>query len=104
MKSRMGAFFLMGIAVVIAIGIDLVATHLMIPETNIGPTLTAETYHLLIIKWFCTGVVLGMAVMFFMVEAWIWKNWKSWNKFCCDHHEKVYKAQMGISQGRMLRR
>ena len=104
MKSLVGKFFFIALIVVLIIGADLIATHLMMPPEKISPTMSQEIYRLLIVKWFVAGIVLGLLTMFFLIESWIWRNWKSWNKFCCDHHEKVYQSQMGISEGRMLRR
>lgn len=104
MKSRIGDIFLAGFFGVCLIGADLIATHLMLPSEKLNSVMTQETYRLLIAKWFVAGLVLGLLMTFFLIEAWIWKNWKSWNRFCCEHHERVYQAQMGISQGRMLRR
>jgi hypothetical protein len=101
MRAKVGFAALM---VVVVIGVDLIATHLMMPPEKISQTLSPDLYRLLIVKWFVAGVALGLLSMFFLIEAWIWRNWKSWNRYCCDHHEKVYQAQMGISQGRMLRR
>ena len=103
MKNRLGLIFFVSMVVGLIIAGDLLGTHLLLPAEKLSGV-TPEVYRILIAKWFCAGWVLGMFVMFFLIESWIWKNWKSWNKFCCDHHERVYKAQMGISQGPMLRR
>lgn len=103
MKQRLGLFFMVCLLIGVVVAADMLGTHLLLPQERLAGV-TQEVYRLLIAKWFCTGIVLGMTIMFFLVEAWVWKNWKSWNKFCCDHHERVYRAQMGISQGPMLRR
>lgn len=103
-KSHIGMVFFLSMIGVVLVGANLLITHMMFSSEKIGAVMSPEIYRWLILKWFLAGIVFGMMTMFFLVESWIWKNWKSWNKFCCDHHEKIYRSQMGISQGRMLRR
>lgn len=100
----MRTLFTLGVAAALLIGADLLATHLLLPQERFTSTLSQETYRLLIVKWFLAGIGLGMVLMFCLVESWIWNNWRSWNRYCCDWHEKIYKSEMGISQGKMLRR
>ncbi len=103
MKSRLSLFFLACMLAGTIGATGLLFVHLSLPPDKLG--VTPEVYKALIVKWFLAGWVLGMMVMFFLIESWIWKNWHSWNKFCCDHHERVYRSTMGIStSGRMLRR
>lgn len=103
MKSKLGIFFIASSILALLVGVDFLGTHLLLTQEHLG-RVDQDVYRTLIAKWFLTGVLFGAAIMFLLVEAWVWKNWRSWNKFCCDHHEKVYKATMGISQGKMLRR
>lgn len=93
---QIGQFFLIGSFVAIAIGAELLWNHLMLPQHKLSPGLTEGTYQLLITKWFLAGILLGMGLMFCLVETWIWRNWRSWNRFCCDHHERIYRATMDL--------
>lgn len=95
MKNRLGLVFFASVIFGLLVAGDLLVTHLMLPAEKLAGV-TQEVYRILIVKWFCAGWVMGMLVMFFLVETWIWKNWRSWNKFCCDHHERVYRATMGL--------
>lgn len=103
MRSRVGIFFLMSVIGGIGLGASFLVSHMMLPADRLSGV-TQEVYRALIVKWFLAGIALGMGIMFFLIESWIWKNWRSWNRFCCDHHERVYQSTMGISQGKMLRR
>lgn len=103
MKNRIGIFFFMSVLAGLVIGATLLISHLLLPLDKLAGV-TQDVYRALIVKWFISGVALGMGIMFFLIESWIWKNWRIWNRFCCAHHERIYKSTMGISQGPMLRR
>ncbi len=95
-KSRLGQGFFVFALLVMAGAADFFATHLMLPSGKLTNEMTEAVYRTLITKWFLAGLVLGMLLMFLFVESWVWRNWQSWNKFCCDHHERVYRATMGL--------
>lgn len=91
-----GLFFFIGVVGIIIGGADFLCTHLLLPQEKLG--VAPSVYGILITKWFLAGIILGMILMFFLVESWVWNNWRSWNKFCCEHHEKVYRASMDLKR------
>lgn len=95
-KSAATLFIFVGLALVaIAFAVLILGQHLQLPAEHVGPELTLEIYHALIMKWFVFGVLVGSILMFCLIETWLWKNWHSWNQFCCEHHGRIYKRMMG---------
>lgn len=103
MRSRTWMIFLFFGCMSLMAALYVLASHLLMPANMLSIEVSPEIYHDLIFKWFLAGVGIGMTLMFFLIETWVWKNWHSWNKFCCEHHERVYRSQMGIGP-KMLRR